>query len=182
MQDIQAYHVVEQIFKSQFEQLKACAFRYVNDWETAKDIVQNAFCELWIKKDEMRFDEPEAVKAYLFKTVCNRSINAVNERRREIYSLDETHETQIVEAYMETYYMQNQERTLLMKELKSEVVRFVRTLPPQCRKIYMLSRSHELKNREIAERLGISVKAVEKQISKAIQGLKDHLRSKGLIN
>ncbi len=45
----------------------------------------------------------------------------------------------------------------------------------------MLSRSYGLKNREIADQLGISIKAVEKQISKALYGLKEHLVKKDLL-
>lgn len=45
----------------------------------------------------------------------------------------------------------------------------------------MLSRSYGLKNREIADQLGISIKAVEKQISKALYGLKEHLVKKDLF-
>lgn len=46
----------------------------------------------------------------------------------------------------------------------------------------LLSRSSGLKNREIAEQLEISIKAVEKQISKALSGLKEHLTEEGLIS
>ena len=79
-----------------------------------------------------------------------------------------------------TSYMQNSEQSLLLKELEEEILSYINTLPPQCHKIFMLSRSYGLKNREIAEQLDISVKAVEKQISKALAGLKEHLVQKDL--
>ena len=68
-----------------------------------------------------------------------------------------------------------------MKELEDEIIAYVDTLPSQCKKIFTLSRSYGLKNKEIAEQLGITVKAVEKQISKALFGLKKHLTEEGLI-
>ena len=68
-----------------------------------------------------------------------------------------------------------------MKELEEEIMSYINTLPPQCRKVFMLSRSYGLKNREIAEQLDISIKAVEKQISKALYGLKEHLVQKDLF-
>ena len=53
------------------------------------------------------------------------------------------------------------------------------SLPPQCRKVFELSRFQEMKNREIAEELNISIKTVEKHISKGIKtfkvALKDYL-------
>lgn len=48
-------------------------------------------------------------------------------------------------------------------------------------KIFRLSRSYGLKNREIAEQLNISIKAVEKQISKALSGLKEYLIQRDLF-
>ena len=48
-------------------------------------------------------------------------------------------------------------------------------LPPQCKKIFMLSRFEERKNREIAEELNISVKVVEKHISKGLKRFKASL-------
>ena len=51
----------------------------------------------------------------------------------------------------------------------------------ECHKIFMLSRSYGLKNREIAEQLNISIKAVEKQISKALSGLKEYLIQRDLF-
>ena len=77
--------------------------------------------------------------------------------------------------------MQNSEQSLLLKELEKEIMSYINTLPPQCHKIFMLSRSYGLKNREIAEQLDISIKAVEKQISKALSGLKEHLIQKDLF-
>ena len=70
---------------------------------------------------------------------------------------------------------------LSLKELEEEIMSYINTLPPQCHKIFMLSRSYGLKNREIAEQLNISIKAVEKQISKALSGLKEYLIQRDLF-
>lgn len=56
-------------------------------------------------------------------------------------------------------HIQNSEQSLILKELEEEITAFIETLPPQCKKIFLLSRTYELKNREIAEQLGISIKA-----------------------
>ena len=76
---------------------------------------------------------------------------------------------------------ENSEQSLLLKELEEEIMSYINTLPPQCHKIFMLSRSYGLKNREIAEQLNISIKAVEKQISKALSGLKEYLIQRDLF-
>ncbi len=97
------------------------------------------------------------------------------------YSLDESNESDILEQYMSANIL-NSEQSLLLKELETEITLFIDTLSPQCKKIFLLSRSYGLKNREIAEQLEVSIKAVEKQISKALSGLKKHLTEEGLIS
>ena len=71
---------------------------------------------------------------------------------------------------------------VIEKKLEEEIMSYINTLPPSnAIKIFMLSRSYGLKNREIAEQLNISIKAVEKQISKALSGLKEYLIQRDLF-
>jgi RNA polymerase sigma factor (sigma-70 family) len=58
-------------------------------------------------------------------------------------------------------------------ELVKEVIG---RLPPGCRHVFLLSRSHGLSNFEIAKRCGVSIKLVEKQISRALRELREHMR------
>ena len=78
----------------------------------------------------------------------------------------------LLRRLMKHKHLRNQEHSLLLKELEEEIATYVETLPPQCRRIFLLSRTYGMKNKEIADQLGISIKAVEKQITKAIFGLK----------
>lgn len=173
--------VLENLFKRYYKPLRAYAFRFLNHQAVSEDIVQDVFFELWARRDSIRFDEADSVKSYLFKSVYNRSINILNSGNlKELSSLDGVNETHILDNLLSTH-IQSQEQSLLLKELETEIASFIETLPPQCKKIFILSRVHELKNREIAEKLGISVKAVEKQISKALTGLKTHLLKKDLL-
>lgn len=170
---------LEMLFKRFYKPLRAYAFRFVNDTNLAEDIVQDIFFELWQKRDSIEFDGP--VKSYLFKSVYNLSVNALHKKyQNKEYLLNESDENDILEQYLSAN-IQNQEQSLLLKELEKEITSFVDTLSPQCRKVYLLSRSYGLKNREIAEQLNISIKAVEKQISKALSGLKTHLTKGGMI-
>ncbi len=172
---------LENLFKRYYKPLRAYAFRFVNHQAVSEDIVQDVFFELWTRRDSIRFEETDSVKSYLFKSVYNRSINILNSGiLKEQSSLDGIDENRIIENFLSTH-IQNQEQSLLLKELETEIADFVETLPSQCKKIFILSRTHELKNREIAEQLGISVKAVEKQISKALSELKKHLLKKDLL-
>jgi RNA polymerase sigma-70 factor (ECF subfamily) len=62
-----------------------------------------------------------------------------------------------------------------LKELEAKLRDALSQLPDQCRAIFQLSRFGGLKYREIAEQLGLSVKTVEAQVSKALKHLRDQL-------
>jgi RNA polymerase sigma-70 factor (ECF subfamily) len=178
-EDINRFQSIEKLFKSCYKPLRSYAYRFVNETCTAEDIVQDVFCGLWLRRNSIHFDNTELVKSYLFKAVYNRSINVlVHNRPNKLLALDKISEAQTVEN-LPNSYVQDQEQQLLLKELDGEIVDFIKTLPLQRKKVFTLSRSIGLKNIEIAEQLGVSLKAVEKQISKALYELKKHLKSKG---
>ena len=66
-------------------------------------------------------------------------------------------------------------KKLSLKELEGKLHTALNDLPEQCRTIFQLSRFEELRYREIAERLGISVKTVENQMGKALKILRTKL-------
>lgn len=160
----------EELFGKFFQPLVSYSYRYVNDWQAAEDITQDVFMALWIKKEEIDFDTP--IKPYLYRAIYNKSINYLNSvliQRRidQPESIDDLINREIL-----TY---NQHDTLLLKEITSEIHSLVETLPPQCKKVFELSRGVNLKNKEIAIQLNISEKAVEKQITKALNEIRNHL-------
>lgn len=170
---------VEALFRRYYKPLRAYAFRFVNDWIAAEDIVQDVFFELWTRRASIRFNE--AVSSYLFKAVYTRSVNFLKCNVQNINcSLNERNECNILDQYIEAHTL-NQEHSLLLNELEDEIKDYVESLPAQCKKIFILSRKYNLKNHEIASQLSISVKAVEKQITKALSELKLHLRKKELL-
>ena len=173
---VQDFTALEALFKRFYKPLRAYAFRFVNDKDLSEDIVQDVFFELWQRRESIRFEDA-AVKSYLFRAVYTHALNALNKKQQDVCTLEPAREA---DQYV-TSYMQNSEQSLLLKELEEEIMSYINTLPPQCRKVFMLSRSYGLKNREIAEQLDISIKAVEKQISKALYGLKEHLVQKDLF-
>ncbi|MCD8178306.1 MAG: RNA polymerase sigma-70 factor [Tannerellaceae bacterium] len=170
---------MEVAFRRFYKPLRAYAYRFVNDRNLAEDIVQDIFFELWNKRAVIRFDKD--LKSYLFKSVYNRSINALHyQYKRSFNSLETIAEDEILEQFLIST-LEGQEDSLLIKELQHEINQYIETLPQQCKNIFLLSRREGLKNREIAEQLGISIKAVEKQISKALLGLRKHLNEKDLL-
>jgi RNA polymerase sigma-70 factor (ECF subfamily) len=63
-------------------------------------------------------------------------------------------------------------KKIMAGELEKKIHSALNELPEQCRTIFQMSRFDELKYREIADKLGISIKTVESQMSKALRLLR----------
>lgn len=167
----------QKLFEDYFRSLVTYSYRYVNDWSAGEDIVQDVFMALWINRDKIDFEEP--IKPYLYRATYNRSINYLNsvsvqQRVDHADMLDELIDREIL-SY-------NQHDNLLLKEIEEEITSFVGTLPEQRKRVFLLSREENLKNKEIALRLNISEKAVEKHITKALSDIRTHLTETGLMS
>lgn len=170
---------VEQLFKRYYKVLRAYAYRFLNDQYASEDIVQDVFFELWNKRDDILFEG--AVKAYLFKSTYHKCLNYLKSKAYITQdSLERTNENKILEDYLQSQQF-DQESSLLMNELQEEIDKVISTLPEQCKKVFLLSREKSLKNKEIADKLNISVKAVEKHISKALKELRIQLKGKNAL-
>lgn len=169
--------IVEYLFRKYYKVLRAYSFRFINDWQGAENVVQDVFFELWCHRETVDFDA--GIKSYLFKLVYNRSLNYL--RTYPYKSLDSS----TPEEKELSIYLISQEKEpgywLMLDELDKEIQSLINQLPEQCRNVFLMSRQEEMKNREIAEKLGISVKAVEKHISKAIFFLRKELKHKGVL-
>lgn len=171
--------IVEELFRKYYKILYAYAFRLSGDKEASEDIVQDAYYELWKKREELVIGD--AIKFYLFRSIYTKTLNYFNYKTftsKEMVELSA--EGRIQQIYLESNFF-DQESDLIFKELQQEINTVISSLPEQCKRVFILSRKHELKNREIAEQLGISVKAVEKHISKALSILRLSLKDSRFI-
>jgi RNA polymerase sigma-70 factor (ECF subfamily) len=156
----------EQYFRTHFEALANFALGYLNNRDTSVDIVQEVFVNLWKKRDSISPDKN--VKSYLFISVKHRCLNYIRDHKKfRSHFLDTEVE---LEVPVET--PDEMERD----EVARQIGEALDKLPEKCRQIFELSRFEELKYREIAERLGVSVKTVEAQMSKALKILTRELR------
>lgn len=155
--------VFEQLFKMHYKALHAYANMLLKDTDTAEEVVQSMFLKLWEKRDLL--DVQTSVKAYLYKCIYNDSLNLLKHEHVKTKYQDFTVHT------MNTHHEATSNRVEL-SELQKELQFALNALPEQCRIIFQMSRFEELKYKEIAERLGISVKTVENQMSKALKILR----------
>jgi RNA polymerase sigma-70 factor (ECF subfamily) len=153
-----------------FPRLYSFALKIIQDSGLAKDVVQNVFISLWESRNTFRYDYPEA---FLYKMVRNASLNYVR-HLKVVDNLKIKAKAQFLGE--ELYHIDmvgNQPYVLIEKELQEKVVEVMDNLPEKCKAVFLLSRIDGLKNHEIAYQLGISIKTVEKHISKALSIFRD---------
>ena len=155
----------EKLYKLYFPRLYSFALKITGDGSLAKDLVQNVFVRLWETHDTFQYENPEA---FLYKMVRNASLNYI----RHLKVVDNL-KSEMKDQYLgeELYYIDmvgNEPYLLIEKELGEKVMEVMDELPEKCRMVFRMSRIDGLKNQEIADRLGLSVKTVEKHISKAL--------------
>lgn len=159
----------ELLFRRYHQTLCSHAVRFVYSKETAEDLVSDVFCKFW--KTKAYENVTSSYRYYLFRSVRNEAYNYL---RLEFQELDdiETAETR------ETASSQRPDQVLQFEEVFRRVEDLVEALPPQCRKVFLLSRFEGKKYADIAAELGISIKTVEVHMVKALsmvrKGLKDH--------
>lgn len=158
--DIDAF---EQLFKTYYKALHAYANLILKDLEVAEEIVQNLFLKFWEKRELL--NAQTSIKAYLYKCIYNDSLNYLKHEKVKTKYQDHTKQSASI-------FSDAADEKLTAKELQHRLIAVLNELPEQCRTIFQLSRFEELKYREIAEQLGISIKTVENQMGKALKILR----------
>lgn len=151
----------EHYFNLHFEGLHRYAYTLLNDNEKARDVVQNVFLKLWEKQQGL--DEERSVRSYLYTAVYHDCLNLIrHEKVKRRYAA-------------EPQPLSTSADPVIHRELQQQIRETVEQLPPQCRLIFLKSRSEQKKYAEIAAELDLSVKTVEAQIGKALRILKEKL-------
>lgn len=158
---------LRRIFDRYYRRLLNDVFPIIPDQDTAKDVVQEVFVELWKKRDHI--DVKSSLGAYLRRAAVNRAINHVKANRRTVLDLPDELEQNAVLPEEPT------ETTVGGLTLEEALQMAVKGLPEKCRLVFTLSRFEQMPHRDIAEKLGISVKTIENQITKALRTLRETL-------
>ncbi|MEM7103443.1 MAG: RNA polymerase sigma-70 factor [Bacteroidota bacterium] len=156
----------EQFFKENYPLAVSFAVKFVKDLDTAREIAQQAFVNLYEKKDQLEIKT--SFKAYLMQSVRNRCLNHFS-RQQTI----QKHHKAILDSSRESLDHQDQ---LEYSEFEHKVFGVINSLPEKCQKIFKMNRFEGKKNQEIADELGISKRTVETQISKALKILRKEIR------
>lgn len=155
----------EAIFRQWYEPVVRSANRVLHDPGVAEELSQDVFLELWRRRESLAPDS--SVAGYLMQAVRNRSLNHLRhlqvQKKSAVY----------VEALSEP--AEQADADAQAGELQDAIRDAVDALPPRTREVFLMSRERNLRYSEIAEQLGVTVKAVEANMSRALRQLREKL-------
>lgn len=152
------------LFDQYYEGIKSFLYYKIGDIEVAEDIVQEVFLKLWDKRSSI---DLKTVKSFLFTVANNMAINHLKHRSIVFNFVRNENKSEKVNS---------PQYELEMKEFKENLERLLAEMPENYRVVFLMNRIDKLTYNEIAERLELSVKAIEKRMSNALSFLRDKLK------
>jgi len=152
----------EEFYKRYFTALCLFANSRTGDAELSREVVQEVFLSLW--KNRSKLVIRESAKSYLYRAVINRIINHFKHKKVEA-AYRESLEKDPADSNQADQY-----------ELEEKLFQLIDALPPRRKEVFTLSRFEGLRYKEIAQRLNISPKTVEGQMSQALKFLEENLQ------
>jgi RNA polymerase sigma-70 factor (ECF subfamily) len=156
---------IEELFKLYFHELGRYALKFSRDGDLSEEIVQDVFIKLFENKEKYR--NVVNWKSYLLKAVKNACIDYLRKKKYDTCSTDEA---EIASGGIEPPH-----QILQQKELASFVELALKDLPEGCYSIFALKRFEGLTTKETAEKLGLSPKTVECQMTIAMKKIRAFL-------
>ena len=153
------------LFDQLFEGIRSYIYYRTGDIDLAEDLVQDVFLKLWEKRDLVK---RETIKSYLYTIAHNMIINQAK-RQQLMYNFMIKSKVMPTEHETPDFIMEK-------KEFHSYLNHVLASIPEPDRVVFLMNRIEQLKYSEIAERLGLSVKAVEKRMSKALDIIREMIK------
>ena len=153
------------LFKSYYQPLVNLTYRYVRDVRAAEDIVEDIFLSIW--QNRKNWNPTLSVKAYLYQTARNRSLNYLKR--------DDAFSTVNVEFVEEQELVRSPEQIVTEQEFVREIQNAIEQLPDRTRTVFTLAKYDNLKYSEIATVLNVGVGTVETHMVRALKALRKQL-------
>ncbi|AHW58895.1 RNA polymerase sigma factor [Draconibacterium orientale] len=155
----------KKLFNEHFSQVRNYMFYRSGDTELATDIAQETFLKIWEKQNKI--DEAR-VKGLLFKIANNLFVSHYRKEKRSF---------EFFKHYEPDGKSRSPEEDLVFEQLKQDYSYALQRMPEKQRTVFLMSRVDQLTYNEIAEMVGVSVKAVEKRMRLALTFLRTSLKT-----
>jgi len=156
----------ERLFRFYYSTLCGYANSFLQDPDAAEEIVQEVMIKIWVNRESIKITT--SIRSYLFRAVRNGCMNLI--KHLEVRDAYKTWNEALGEGFERSH-----EDQMIVSELEQKIRKAIDKLPLERRKVFILSRYDNLTYAEIGAKLGISVKTVENQMSKALRTLREEL-------
>jgi RNA polymerase sigma-70 factor (family 1) len=156
-------HDFERIFNTWYETIRNFLYYKTGDIAIAEDIAQDVFLKVWEKRAEIR---QETIRPYLYKLANNMFLNHVEHRNVQL---------KFNMAYQPVLTLQGPDYDMEVREFDNRLKTAINKLDDKKRSVFLMNRIEKLTYGQIAESIGITVKAVEKRMEKALAFLKEQI-------
>jgi len=157
------------LFTHYYSDLCRYAKNIVSNETLAEDIVMDVFVKVW--EAEKILCISTSISGYLFTSVHNHCINYLTRKHKRFTELDQSTIEKLNKMIPENGAPTPLD-SLNISELAAVIEQSIKSLPEECRKIFIMSRNEGLSNKEIASLLGISENTVKVQIYRALKKLR----------
>jgi len=156
---------MEIVFKKYYSPLCNFINTYVNDHKLSEDIVVDLFTNFWEKKHKIEISI--SLKAYLYSMAKNSALNYIKKKRITLVNFDDINQNDIISD--------NKDIDEIDLKTKNQLIDYiVNKIPPKSRQVLLLHKIENLKYKEIAELMEISIKTVENHMNKALKILHEN--------
>ncbi len=163
----------EALFKQLFPRMLGYCKLFVSDHAQANDLVQDCFVKLWEKRSTIQ--PTQSVESLMFVMLRNRCLNWLRDQKLHTIGKEfiNTEESEIQHLYELDFT--NKEEKSLEECLIDAFHESVEKLPEKRKLVFVKTKIEGRKNAEVADELGISVKAVEKHLHQAKEQIRNEL-------
>lgn len=158
----------KQLYKLYYSKLYFYLYAICGSTDVSKDIAQQVFIKIWNKRDSLSIKH--SLKKYIFKIGYNLYIDLQKKNKKELQYLQLLKHETIIEIIEEPDDYLDQKINLILTEINK--------LPQQCKAVFLLAKKEGLKYKEISEELNISIKTVEKHMTKALNRLRKNVKDR----
>ena len=158
---------INQLFHKYYKSIVIKIHRMLMDQQIAEDLAQELFMDFWTKRDQIAIQQ--SIGSYLNRAAYNRALNFIKSKKLSFNDIDSVNE---IEFMNPDEYEEESDYDLQL----AQVYKSIESLPEKCRIVFSMSRFEEMTYAMIAKELGISIKTVENQISKALKYLRNNIK------
>lgn len=162
----------ERLFRQHYEGMCSLAYMLIRSRDAAEDIVANVFRTLW--KRRFDWDPSGSARSYLLTATRNEAASWVRQLRRQAGIEQRAGREDTIPALGAPTAAPDD--ALTAREIHAAIEQASAALPAQCRAVFQLRWTEGLKHREIAERMGLSLKTVEMHMTRALRAIRERLQ------